>query len=98
MQRYWMFSEVVGTDVPSALSIWLCVRDGRQASVSPQVNSTVTLPLYQPNPLGEVVTAAASVKDVQKMKMAVGGMGRFCTSCHDSHREQRPDKSDSIRP
>jgi cytochrome c556 len=44
------------------------------------------------------IAAAATAKDAQKMKTAVGGLGKFCTSCHDSHREQMPDKSYRIRP
>jgi hypothetical protein len=48
--------------------------------------------------LSASIAAAASVKDAQTMKAAAGGLGRFCTSCHDSHREQMPDKSYRIRP
>ena len=44
------------------------------------------------------IAAAANAKDAQKMKTAAGGLGKFCTSCHDSHREQMPDKSYRIRP
>jgi hypothetical protein len=44
------------------------------------------------------IAAAASAKDAPKMKTAVSGLGRFCTTCHDSHREQMPDKSYRIRP
>ena len=43
--------------------------------------------------LSASIAAAAGAKDAQKMKTAAGGLGRFCTSCHDSHREQMPDKS-----
>jgi cytochrome c556 len=48
--------------------------------------------------LSASITAAATAKDAQKMKTAAGGLGKFCTSCHDSHREQMPDKSYRIRP
>jgi cytochrome c556 len=48
--------------------------------------------------LSASIAAAASAKDAQKMKTAAGGLGRFCTSCHESHREQMPDKSYRIRP
>ena len=48
--------------------------------------------------LSASIAAAASAKDAPKMKTAVSGLGRFCTSCHDSHREQMPDKSFRIRP
>jgi cytochrome c556 len=44
------------------------------------------------------IAAAAVAKDAQKMKTELGGLGKFCTSCHDSHREQMPDKSYRIRP
>ena len=44
------------------------------------------------------IAAAANAKEAQKMKTAAGGLGKFCTSCHDSHREQMPDKSYRIRP
>jgi cytochrome c556 len=48
--------------------------------------------------LSASIAAAASAKDAQKMKTAAGGLGKFCTTCHDSHREQMPDKSYRIRP
>jgi cytochrome c556 len=48
--------------------------------------------------LSASIAAAANAKDAQKMKTAAGGLGKFCTSCHDSHREQMPDKSYRIRP
>jgi cytochrome c556 len=48
--------------------------------------------------LSASIAAAATAKDAQKMKAAAGGLGRFCTSCHDTHREQMPDKSYRIRP
>ena len=48
--------------------------------------------------LSASIATAASAKDAPKMKTAVSGLGRFCTSCHDSHREQMPDKSFRIRP
>jgi cytochrome c556 len=48
--------------------------------------------------LSASIAAAATAKDAQKMRTAAGGLGKFCTSCHDSHREQMPDKSYRIRP
>jgi cytochrome c556 len=48
--------------------------------------------------LSASIAAAAAAKDTSKMKEAAGGLGRFCTTCHDSHREQMPDKSYRIRP
>ena len=48
--------------------------------------------------LSASIAAAANAKDAQKMKTAAGGLAKFCTSCHDSHREQMPDKTYRIRP
>jgi plasmid maintenance system antidote protein VapI len=48
--------------------------------------------------LSASIAAAAGAKDASKMKSTVSGLGRFCTTCHDSHREQMPDKSYRIRP
>jgi hypothetical protein len=48
--------------------------------------------------LAASIAASASVKDASKMKTAASGLGRFCTMCHDSHREQMPDKSYRIKP
>ena len=48
--------------------------------------------------LSASIASAANAKDASKMKTAVGGLGRFCTACHDAHREQMPDKSYRIRP
>jgi cytochrome c556 len=48
--------------------------------------------------LSASITAAANAKDAQKMKTAAGGLGKYCSACHDSHREQMPDKSYRIRP
>jgi cytochrome c556 len=48
--------------------------------------------------LSASIAEAANAKDAQKMKTAAGGLARFCTSCHDSHREQMPDKTYRIRP
>ena len=44
------------------------------------------------------VAAAAKSKDLPKAKTAVSGLGRFCGTCHNSHREQMPDKSYRIKP
>jgi hypothetical protein len=48
--------------------------------------------------LSASIVAAARAKDAAKMKVGVSGLPRFCTSCHESHREQMPDKSYRIRP
>lgn len=44
------------------------------------------------------IAAAAKAKDLQKAQTAASGLGRFCTTCHNSHREQLPDKSYRIKP
>jgi cytochrome c556 len=44
------------------------------------------------------VAAAAKDKDLPKAKTAASGLGRFCGTCHNSHREQMPDKSYRIKP
>ena len=44
------------------------------------------------------VAAAARDKDLPKARTAVSGLGRFCATCHNSHREQMPDKSYRIKP
>jgi cytochrome c556 len=44
------------------------------------------------------VAAAANGKDLPKARTAVSGLGRFCAACHNSHREQMPDKSYRIKP
>lgn len=48
--------------------------------------------------LATAVAAAVRAKDMEKAKTAASGLGRFCTSCHNAHREQMPDKSYRIRP
>jgi hypothetical protein len=48
--------------------------------------------------LSASIAAAAAAKDAPKMKTAASGLGRFCTTCHDSHRELMPDKTYRIRP
>ena len=48
--------------------------------------------------LAAVVATAVRAKDIEKAKTAASGLGRFCTSCHNAHREQMPDKSYRIRP
>ena len=45
-----------------------------------------------------VVAAAVKDKDMAKAKTAAAGLGRFCGTCHNSHREQMPDKSYRIKP
>jgi cytochrome c556 len=44
------------------------------------------------------VAAAARNRDVQNAKNAASGLGKFCAACHNSHREQLPDKSYRIKP
>ena len=44
------------------------------------------------------VAAAAKGNDLPKARTAVSGLGRFCAACHNSHREQMPDKSYRIKP
>ena len=44
------------------------------------------------------VAAAARNKDVKNAKNAASGLGKFCAACHNSHREQLPDKSYRIKP
>jgi cytochrome c556 len=44
------------------------------------------------------VAGAAKSKDLPKAKTAFSGLGRFCATCHNSHREQMPDKSYRIKP
>ena len=44
------------------------------------------------------VAAAARNKDLQNAKNAASGLGKFCAACHNSHREQLPDKSYRIKP
>lgn len=44
------------------------------------------------------VAAAARSKDLQNAKNAASGLGKFCAACHNSHREQLPDKSYRIKP
>jgi cytochrome c556 len=44
------------------------------------------------------VSAAARSKDLQKARNTASGLGKFCAACHNSHREQLPDKTYRIRP
>jgi hypothetical protein len=44
------------------------------------------------------VAAAAKSKDLQKAKSTASGLGKFCAACHNSHREQLPDKTYRIKP
>jgi cytochrome c556 len=48
--------------------------------------------------LSASIVNAAAAKDLQKARTAAGGLGKFCAACHDSHREQMPDKTYRIRP
>src|SRR2546422_203038 len=44
------------------------------------------------------IIAAAKTNNIQKAQAAYNGVGKFCTACHTSHREQMPDKSYRIKP
>ena|SRR6185436_4863215 len=44
------------------------------------------------------IAAAAKANNVQKAQASYNGVGKFCTACHASHREQMPDKSYRIKP
>ena len=44
------------------------------------------------------IAASAKGKDLSKARTEVSGLGRFCAACHNSHREQMPDKSYRIKP
>jgi len=48
--------------------------------------------------LSASIAAAAAAKDAPAMKAGAGGLGKYCSACHDSHREQMPDKTYRIRP
>ena len=48
--------------------------------------------------VARAVAAAARNKDAQNAKNAASGLGKFCAACHNSHREQLPDKSYRIKP
>jgi hypothetical protein len=48
--------------------------------------------------VARAVAAAARIKDAQNAKNAAAGLGKFCVACHNSHREQLPDKSYRIKP
>jgi hypothetical protein len=48
--------------------------------------------------LSAAVAAAVRAKDLARAKKEAAGLGRFCTACHNSHREQMPDKTYRIRP
>jgi hypothetical protein len=44
------------------------------------------------------VAAAAKAGNIQKAQTSYAGIGKFCTACHNAHREQMPDKTYRIRP
>jgi cytochrome c556 len=44
------------------------------------------------------IAAAAVANDKAKATTAAASLSRYCTACHDSHRELAPDKSYRIRP
>lgn len=44
------------------------------------------------------IQAALRDNNIQKAQAAYAGIGKSCKGCHDSHREQMPDKSYKIKP
>lgn len=44
------------------------------------------------------VAAAAKAGSIPKAQTAYAGIGKYCTTCHSSHREQMPDKTYRIKP
>ena len=44
------------------------------------------------------IIAAAKANNIQKAQASYTALGKFCTACHASHREQMPDKSYKIKP
>ena len=44
------------------------------------------------------IVAAAKGNNIQKAQASYNGVGKFCNTCHASHREQMPDKSYRIKP
>jgi hypothetical protein len=44
------------------------------------------------------IAAAAKANNIQKAQASYTAVGKFCTACHTSHREQMPDKSFRIKP
>jgi hypothetical protein len=44
------------------------------------------------------IAAAAKANSIQKAQASYGAVGKFCASCHNSHREQMPDKTYRIKP
>jgi len=46
----------------------------------------------------QAIAAAAKEGDGKKALATYGSIGKFCKGCHDTHREQMPDKSFKIKP
>jgi hypothetical protein len=44
------------------------------------------------------IAGAAKANNIQKAQASYSAVGKFCTACHTSHREQMPDKSYKIKP
>jgi cytochrome c556 len=44
------------------------------------------------------VAASAKAGNIQNAQTAYAGIGKYCTACHNSHREQMPDKTYRIKP
>jgi len=44
------------------------------------------------------IVAAAKANNIQKAQASYNALGKSCTGCHASHREQMPDKSFKIKP
>jgi cytochrome c556 len=44
------------------------------------------------------VAASAKAGSIPKAQTAYAGIGKYCTACHNAHREQMPDKTYRIKP
>ena len=44
------------------------------------------------------VAASAKAGNLEKARTAYTGIGKYCTACHNLHREQMPDKTYRIKP
>jgi hypothetical protein len=42
--------------------------------------------------------AAAKANNIQKAQASYNAVGKFCSGCHASHRDQMPDKTYRIKP
>ena len=46
----------------------------------------------------EAIVAAAKANNIQKALASYKAIGKSCNGCHNSHREQMPDKSYKVKP